>query len=820
MKKPDLYTFCFAGLFLLGAALRFTGLTRGESNFVLPEQHNKSGLETSFYHFHPDEEMLIRAALAPVDLFEPPYTVYGLLPNYILRGTLLGLGMAYADLSVEKEASQVYFIARFLAAALSCGTLLWTWLLGIRYCTRGATLFAMAVVAFAPGAVQQAHFYIVDGFFSLLNLMGMWAILRTVETGERRWYLLSGLLIGALGSVRFNGLALGLVLMIGHMTREVRWRNHLRKLLAGDLWIAGAVASILFLTLHPFVLFNSDVVAKDTGQGDFATAIKVVFNQTLQPWTLKDINTVPFWDHWFDLWPLIATWPLTLVFTTSILYAIWQRKPWSVLILTWCALYFVPIGAMPVKAVRYLVPLLPFMGLLAGILFSAISRHHRWLALASAFLLAGYLAFSGLGFSQVYTNEDSRIQAGRWISNNIPEGSRIGLETGAFSLHRLIDNQLHPHVWLDISRLFYLAPYQLCGTQVDYLRDRALSAEYLVIIDSNRAAQFRAVPELFPAIAAFYQRLIEGRLGFELVQRYKVYPELAGIKRNDDGAMPDFLGYDHPAVMIFQRGDQVTVDRAFDSWKQEIEASPHCPDRELARAASALQDARIPQARLEAEQLSRRHPHTLLAQLIEAEAARLLNREEDLRAALERAEPKNVTGLMTHVNHKEIIHLVPASLAHAASVLELSELAVTILDQVVIHRPLLSPQHAKQMARSYVNVANLLRQNGEREAFLHVLDLAMQISPDRMRLNILASAAIKRMDLDLAATLWRQSLQIENHQARVHASLGATLLRLDSTRAEDALSHLQRAIELDRALEPELQPLIAEVLRRGFGTSE
>ena len=117
---------------------------------------------------------------------------------------------------------------------------------------------------------------------------------------------------------------------------------------------------------------------------------------------------------------------------------------------------------------------------------------------------------------------------------------------------------------------------------------------------------------------------------------------------------------------------------------------------------------------------------------------------------------------MTHVNHKEIIHLVPASLAHAASVLGLSELAVTILDQVVIDRPLLSPQHAKQMARSYVNVANLLRQNGEREAFLYVLDLAMQILPDETCLNILASAAIKRMDLDLAATLWRQSLQIEN----------------------------------------------------------
>ena len=71
MKKPDLYTCCFAGLLLLGAALRFAGLTRGQSDFVLPE-HNKSGLHTSFYHFHPDEEYLIRAALAPVEILKPP----------------------------------------------------------------------------------------------------------------------------------------------------------------------------------------------------------------------------------------------------------------------------------------------------------------------------------------------------------------------------------------------------------------------------------------------------------------------------------------------------------------------------------------------------------------------------------------------------------------------------------------------------------------------------------------------------------------------------------------------------------------------------
>ncbi|MDB4698669.1 hypothetical protein OAF45_00835, partial [Candidatus Latescibacteria bacterium] len=47
---------------VLAAWLRFDGLTRGTSDFVLPEQ-TQVGAETVFYNFHPDEETLVRAVL-------------------------------------------------------------------------------------------------------------------------------------------------------------------------------------------------------------------------------------------------------------------------------------------------------------------------------------------------------------------------------------------------------------------------------------------------------------------------------------------------------------------------------------------------------------------------------------------------------------------------------------------------------------------------------------------------------------------------------------------------------------------------------------
>ena len=75
--------------------------------------------------------------------------------------------------------------------------------------------------------------------------------------------------------------------------------------------------------------------------------------------------------------------------------------------------------------------------------------------------------------------------------------------------------------------------------------------DYLAITDVNRYQHFTAVPELIPGGAAFYEALMKGELGFDLIRRFKNYPSIAGLEFRDDGSEPTFTGFDHPAVMVF-----------------------------------------------------------------------------------------------------------------------------------------------------------------------------------------------------------------------------------------------------------------------------
>jgi Tfp pilus assembly protein PilF len=799
---------------LAGCALRFVGLTRGSSDLVLPEAG--ADIRVSFYQFHPDEETLVSAALSLSNPLQPPLTAYGTLPMYLARGVLelsaLVLDRRPLDLGPPQSRAFVFGTVRGLAAGLSCLSLGLVFLIGRRCFDRWTASLALSFVAMSPVAIQQAHFYTVDGIFTFLSLVAFAAFLKALKSPRRWKYLISGVLVGATAAVRLNGLLLGLILLAGHLLSgghgawAERGRRAWERLLQLDLWLSGFAALSTLLILQPYLLANWDLLWQQESTSDFSFSLGIARGEMLRTWTLVDVHTVPYLHYWTDLWPLAVGWPLVGVFALGMFHALWRGTLPSLTILLWVVIYFLLFGGLHTKHVRYLLPLLPFMSLLAADLCRAVcqmprSQTGRRFGLVLTAALVGCTTFHGFAFSRVYAVEDSRIQAGRWVRQNLEPGATVGVERGGFSVAKVISSVDYRQEILDSGALFFTQGYSSCEASRQYMEERLAGMDCLVITDVNRSQQFAAVPERYPVAADFYRRLAQGRLGFELVQRFKTYPALLGLTFTDDGAEPSFLGYDHPAVMVYRRGDH--FGEAMAEWRRELATDTSCVDGAVRKVAEALHQGDLARALVLVKALRTAHPENRLVALIEADIYRHLGDTESEEMAL-------AGYLRGYGAASRSAHRLPWATATSLVELGLIDLALSALYDGIQRSTHLTATDLRRMAASYIHVGHNLRRRDELAHASEAYEMSTLVHEEPVAYNnlgIMAHQAGRPLE---ALSWWEQSLSLDETQVELHQVMGETALgELRDYRR--ALLHLRKAVELDPQLASELGAKIAEM---------
>ena len=786
-------------LFLLLLALvfalytRFAGLTRGESDFVSPE-HSAQGLSASFYSFHPDEETLARAALELSNPLAPPLTAYGMLPLYVWRGALeLADLVTDTPLSPFEQAKpQIYQVIRLLAIAISLATVVLIWYLGRRLYGDWTAVVGVCLFAAAPATIQLAHFATVDGLHTLLCLAAFALTIRALDRSHRLDYALAGLVIGLAGAVRLNGLLLGLVLLAGYLLR----RGNLRALATPPPWIAGGVALLALIAMQPYLVLDPELLFRAETTDDLGFSLQVARGEILRIWTLVDVHTLPYLHYWTDLFPLACGWPLTLGIIGAIGHAIWRRQ--HGLLLLFCGLYFAQVGGLHTKHVRYLLPLLPLLCLLVadGCIKLIAARRRLGLALSGVLVLC--TGFYGLAFTRIYTQEDSRIQAARFIAERVTPGRIIGFERGGFSLDGLIRGPRNPTRQLNIIALFEARGYSTCRADVNYLDGRLQDLDYIALVDINRYRQFTATPDLTPVAAAFYQRLIAGELGFRVLARFKNYPALLGINFNDDGAEPSFIGYDHPAVYVLARESPAAVKTGLETMARALDQDPNCADAALRDVVAALQAEDFPVAEERLSPLARDYPHIAIVPLLQAEIYAKTDRPDQEQLARDRYKAM--------AQHRAA-HVLPWAAAIGLVDLGLDDLAAAALTAGTLKSPHFPPWAARDLARAYVLLANYAYDLGREELAWTAYQQSSQIDPNTAAFNRLAFLAFRQQDYALAVAFWGRSVELENNQAGIHSNLGQVYAQhLRDFRK--ALHHLNRAILHDPRQRQDLQPWI------------
>ena len=768
---------CLFLLLVFGAGLRFAGLTRGSSDLVLPGG-TEEGVPTAFHHFHPDETMVLQAALEPIDPLDPAFTVYGLLPVYALRAALYATmpaqDLGRAALDASDSARRAVVTARVLAALFSCLILLATAYLAWRYFDPLAACLATLFVALAPGAIQQAHFYIVDGLFALLSLATVGVILRAVEDRGKAWYAAAGLLIGATAAVKLTGLLLGPVLVLAHLrdraqTGEGRWLERVgQQLLRRELWMAGAAAVVTLVLLEPYLVGDPGLIFRNETIEDFATSADIAKGEVLRPWTLADVHTVPYLHHWTHLFPLVAGWPLTLAFLAGIAHALWRRSATGFTALAWVGLYFALVGGLHAKHVRYLVPLVPLLALLAGDLLSRLCRLQpragwRLLGPLATVTVVAHTAVYGLAFTRIYTVEDSRIQAARWIHGNVPSGRSIAVETGGFSLAALISEEHHPQVRIHESRCFGARDYLTCWATQELLRRQLALSDYLVIADANRYLQFTAAPDVLPAAADFYRRLLAGEMGFDLVAQFANPPRLAGIGFSTLRPDPSFIGYDHPTVHVLRRRDD--FDDVFDAWWSRLQRNPACPDRSLALVISLVKSGDLPAAARQARAAGRQYPDMLIAPFLEAYAHMAQGSPELEQESLGRFKAG-------YADPSHVAYMIPW--ASAMSLIGLNGHDLVTSAMAYGHRRL-ETRYGRSLAILAIEVGSVLRECGEADHAAKVDRLATEASPTAETYTALGSARYDQGDLEMSSRAYVRALELDDGLATARANLAWNL---------------------------------------------
>ena len=824
---------------LLGAGLRFAGLTRGTSDFVLPEAQQQ-GIERAFYTFHPDEETLIRAALeldwqSP---FKPPITSYGLLPLYLARTALLG---APAFDEGPEAHRRIYLRVRILAALVGCALPALVLALGHRILGPGPALLAASFVVFAPLAVQQAHFFTVDGFFAFFALAFFCALPWAMERPTYSRYALVGLAIGVAAAVRLNGVALGLALIVGHCA-EGNWRQVPLRLKDPKLWAAALAALGTLLVLQPYLLWAPERLWQNISTDDFASSMAIARGTLLVPWSLTDMHTAPHLHYWTHLWPQAVGWPLTLGFAGGMLWTLWHRRKGELPVLVWCLVSLAMIGGLHTKHVRYVLPLLPLLSLFAAGLCQVLWRRHRLVGRVVAAALLGYTAFYGLAFTRIYLEEDSRIQAGRFLAARAEDGARVGVEGGGFNMRSLISGSRYTHVSLNAGRLFWMRHYLSCTAAANFLWNQVKTMDYIAVVDVNRYRQFVGVTGLLPAASTFYRSLWSGDLGFTQIDRFKVYSRMLGVSLADDDAEVSFLGFDHPAVLIFRRQASVEeLEKLWTTWQQQLLQDERCADRLLAQAADHFRAGDYHKTLAALDLALSSYPQMHTAYLLQANAYGQIGAEKaELQAA------QKVMASYNEVNG----FLVPWAAAATLLTLGLPDVALHVLRHGVQLGEQLTDSGNRQMADSYLDAGRraqalgylsqageiygmsatlrptsqaykwqsmVLYDQGLTDAALQAQERALELDPDDAIARMAyGSLLYVEGQLARAADQLRQALAIEPHSG---AAFRMGLVLLAQGEVKQAAAAYAEAVEAYGAEEAvrigAIEELHKEIERRG-----
>jgi hypothetical protein len=292
-----------------------------------------------------------------------------------------------------------YLTARIVGVVLATASIAAAWWLGRRaFGTPSAGMVAAAAVGVCTIHVAYSHAAVTDVPLTL----GVGVSLALLVSGRLE---LAGIAIGLSMGFKYPGVFLLVPLVIAG------WKQWRRLAVSGVLVVAAFLASSPFIIVHAqqarHEAFRVQRLARDGWLG----------------FEHDHIAPIAFVGR---LWDGLG--PALVVCGVGLVIALVRRTRTDLILASFVVVYFADLLTLSAHFDRYVLPLVPALGALAG--------RMRSLAPVTLLLLVVPLTWS-IRDTKVLTRTDTRIVAHRWVEQHVAPGTRIAADPSTPAFGRL-----------------------------------------------------------------------------------------------------------------------------------------------------------------------------------------------------------------------------------------------------------------------------------------------------------------------------------------------------------------------------------------------
>jgi 4-amino-4-deoxy-L-arabinose transferase-like glycosyltransferase len=363
-----------------------------------------------------------------------------------------------------------YLAARLTMVALALGGVAAAWWLGQRAYGPLAGFVAAAATAVETTHVAYSRMAVTDVPLTL----GVAVALALMVSGRIE---LAGLAVGVAASAKYPG-----ALLLAPLVAAAwgRWRQ---------LAVGVALAVVAFAVTSPYVVLHLGEAAGDAWR---------VQRAAREGWLGFEHDHAAPVAFVLRLWDGLG--PALIIAAAGLVLALVVRRRADLVLAVFVLVYFADLLTLHAHFDRYVLPLVPALGALAGRL--------RALAPVTLLMLVVPLTWT-VRDARDLTRTDTRVVAQRWVERNLPRGSLLAADpsTPDFDGFRVVQLALpRPGEEPDPNR--------------DVARLRARGIRYVVVTGAIED-RVLAAAEDYPQESRFYRELKDGK---------RVY----SIRRNDE----------------------------------------------------------------------------------------------------------------------------------------------------------------------------------------------------------------------------------------------------------------------------------------------